>query len=156
VLSFELTNRAFFATMISDRGDAYFDHFSERHEQQLAEQEAALAAYYVLVDEDAEVVGRFNLYFESAGSARLGYRVAQRACGHGVATATVRELCRVAAARHGVRTLRAASALGNVASRRVLLKAGFAPVGPAEPSALGGKAGTWFERELATEPACGR
>lgn len=34
----------------------------------------------------------------------------------------------------------------------VLLKAGFVPVGPAAPSAVGGKQGTWCEREAIPEP----
>jgi ribosomal-protein-alanine N-acetyltransferase len=28
VLAFELANRAYFATFISDRGDEFFDHFT--------------------------------------------------------------------------------------------------------------------------------
>ena len=45
-----------------------------------------------------------------------------------------------------MRSLRAATSNGNVASQRVLLKAGFVPVGPAGPADLGGKTGTWYER----------
>lgn len=155
VLAFELANRAFFATMISDRGDAYFEHFTERHTERVAEQEAGLGAYYLLVDGDASVLGRFNLIFGPPGTAVLGYRVAQHACGQGVATATVRDLCHLAATRHGVRTLRAATAHSNTASQRVLTKAGFAPVGPAEPAELGGKPGTWYQRDLTLEPEFG-
>ncbi|MEU0557822.1 GNAT family N-acetyltransferase [Dactylosporangium sp. NPDC006015] len=77
---------------------------------------------------------------------------AQHASGRGVATAAVRELCRLAAARHGLRTLRAAASHQNVASRKVLTKAGFAPAGPADPAHLGGKAGTWYQRDLMLEP----
>ena len=33
VLAFELANRAYFAASISDRGDEYFDQFTERHER---------------------------------------------------------------------------------------------------------------------------
>lgn len=112
-----------------------------------------LGAYYLLIDSDAAVLGRFSLYFELAGTARLGYRVAAHACGHGLATATVRDLCRLAAKRHGMRTLRAATAHGNAASQRVLIKAGFIPVGPAEPAHLGGKPGTWYQRDVLIEPA---
>ena len=31
VLEFELANRAYFTGFISDRGDAYYDEFTERH-----------------------------------------------------------------------------------------------------------------------------
>jgi ribosomal-protein-alanine N-acetyltransferase len=29
-----------------------------------------------------------------------------------------------------------------------LTKAGFVPVGPADPADIGGKSGTWYERDL--------
>ena len=148
VLAFELANRAYFAASISDRGDEFFDQFTDRHRASLADQEAGLCAYYLLVADDGSVLGRFNLYDLRDGTARLGYRVAQHVAGHGVATANVRELCQLAAARHGLRTLRAATSRENAASRKVLAKAGFVPVGPADPADLGGKPGTWYQRDL--------
>jgi ribosomal-protein-alanine N-acetyltransferase len=151
VLDFELANRAYFAASVSDRGDEFYDQFTDRHSALLAEQEAGLCAFYVLVTEDGSVLGRFNLVDFEDGTAELGYRVAQHVAGRGVATATVRELCRLAAARHGLRTLRAATARENAASRRVLTKAGFVPVGPADPADLGGKPGTWYQRDLAAD-----
>jgi ribosomal-protein-alanine N-acetyltransferase len=63
-------------------------------------------------------------------------------------TATVQELCRLAAAEYGLHTLRAATTHENVASQRVLIKAGFVAIGPAEP---GGKPGTWYQRHLIAE-----
>jgi ribosomal-protein-alanine N-acetyltransferase len=155
ILAFESANRAYFATSISDRGDEYFEHFSERHQSQLAEQEAGTGAFYVLVDGDGSVLGRFNLLFGEEGVANLGYRVARRTAGRGVASATVGELCSVAASRHGVRTLRAAVSTGNVASQRVLANAGFAEVGPADPSELGGKQGSWYERDVVPDAGLG-
>jgi [ribosomal protein S5]-alanine N-acetyltransferase len=149
VLAFELANRAYFAASISDRGDEFYDQFTDQHRALLAEQEAGNCACYVLVAEDGSILGRFNLYRLEGGSADLGYRVAQHVAGRGVATATVRELCRLAVARHGLRTLRAATACGNAPSQRVLAKAGFVPVGPADPASLGGKPGTWYQRDLA-------
>ena len=148
VLAFELANRAYFAASVSDRGDEFFGQFTERYSALLAEQEAGICAFYVLVAEDGSVLGRFNLYRFEDGTAELGYRVAQHVAGRGVATATVRELCRLAAARHGLRTLRAATARENAASQKVLTKAGFVPVGPAGPADLGGKRGTWYQRDL--------
>ena len=149
VLAFELANRDYFAASISDRGDEFFDQFTERHRALLAEQEAGTCACYVLVAEDGSVLGRFNLYDVGDGTADLGYRVAQHVAGRGVATAAVRELCGLAAARHGLRTLRAATSRENAASQRVLAKAGFVPAGPADPASLGGKPGTWYQRDLA-------
>jgi [ribosomal protein S5]-alanine N-acetyltransferase len=148
VLAFELTNRTYFAAFINDRGDEFYDQFPDRHSAMLAEQEAGICAFYVLVADDGSVLGRFNLYAFEDGTANLGYRVAQQAAGRGVATTTVRELCRIAAARHGLRTLRAATSHDNAASQKVLTKAGFVPVGPATPADLGGKSGTWYQRDL--------
>ena len=74
---------------------------------------------------------------------------AQHVAGRGVATAAVRELCRLAVARHGLRTLRAATSRENAASQKVLVKAGFVPTGPADPPDPGGKPGTWYQRDLA-------
>jgi [ribosomal protein S5]-alanine N-acetyltransferase len=76
-MAFELANRAFFATLISDRGDAYFEHFTDRYNVLLAEQEAGICAFYVLVGEDGSVLGRFNLVDIADHTAKLGYRVAQ-------------------------------------------------------------------------------
>jgi ribosomal-protein-alanine N-acetyltransferase len=152
VLAFELANRAYFAAFISDRGDEFFDQFPERHSALLAEQDAGIGAFYVLAAEDGSVLGRFNLIFAGDGTAELGYRVAQHVAGRGVATATVRELCRLAAARHGLRTLRTATSSGNIASQKVLTKAGFVPVSPADPAHLGGKPGTWYQRDLTRDP----
>ncbi|MEU7740349.1 GNAT family N-acetyltransferase [Nonomuraea sp. NPDC049158] len=148
VLAFELANRAYFAASISDRGDDFFDQFTDRYNALLAEQEAGICAFYVLIAEDGSVLGRFNLIDIEDRIANLGYRVAQHVAGRGVATATVRELCRLAASRHGLRTLRAAAAHKNAASQKVLTKAGFVLIGPADSADLGGKPGSWYQRDL--------
>jgi len=96
VLAFELANRAYFAVSISDRGDEFFDQFTERHGALLAEQETGINTFYVLVDEGS-VLGRFNLYDMEDATAKLGYRLAEHVAGRGMATATVREVCRLAA-----------------------------------------------------------
>jgi ribosomal-protein-alanine N-acetyltransferase len=147
VLSFETQNRAYFAGFISDRGDEYFEHFDEVHARRLAEQESGEGAYYVLADDDGSVLGRFNLLIDG-DAAEVGYRVAERAAGRGVATAAVQQLCRLASDQHSLRTLKAATSLGNTASQRVLLKAGFVEAGPADPEDVGGKPGTWYQLDL--------
>ncbi|MFF1546060.1 GNAT family N-acetyltransferase [Streptomyces sp. NPDC058291] len=149
VLAFELANRDYFAASVGDRGDAFFARYADRHRALLAEQTTGVCAFYVLAAGDGSVVGRFNLYDLEDGGAALGYRVAQHVAGRGVATAAVMELCRLAPARHSLRTVRAAAADENAASRKVLLKAGFVPAGPAGPADVGGKPGTWYRRDLA-------
>ena len=95
VLAFELANRAYFAASISDRGDDYFDQFTDRYNALLADQEAGICAFYMLVAEDGSVLGRFNLVDIEDHTAELGYQVAQHVAGRGVATAVVRGLCRL-------------------------------------------------------------
>jgi len=147
VLAFERGNRAYFTKSIGDRGDSFFERFSERHRELMAEQEAGTGAFYVLVDERGVVVGRFNLYDMLDGTARVGYRVAERVSGHGVATSGLRALCRIAREKFGLLTLTAATSNENVASQRVLLKAGFAYVAPTE---VGGRQGALFDIDLVT------
>lgn len=148
ILAFELANRAWFASAVSDRGDDYFDHFADRYSEALAEQEVGIGAHFVLVADDGSVLGRFNLSLRGDGVANLGYRVAQHATGRGVATAAVRQMCGLATTRYGLRLLRAAASEANTASQRVLAKAGFVDTGPAGPADLGGKHGRWYERDL--------
>ncbi|MFI0813102.1 GNAT family N-acetyltransferase [Streptomyces echinatus] len=152
VLAFELANRTYFAASVPDRGEEFFDRFTDRFNALLAEQKAGVCAFYVLVADDGSILGRFNLVDIEHRTAQLGYRVAQQVTGRGVATATVRELCRLAADRHGLRTVRAATTHDNAASHRVLTKAGFVPIGPADPADLGGKRGTWYQCDLAFLP----
>jgi ribosomal-protein-alanine N-acetyltransferase len=148
VLAFELANRSYFAGFISDRGDEYFELFADRQADERVEQDTGECAYYVLVADDGSIIGRFNLRSITEGSAVLGYRVAQHVAGRGIATATVDQLCRDAAASLGLHLIRAATSEANVASQRVLVKAGFVLVGPADPAELGGKPGSWYERRV--------
>jgi ribosomal-protein-alanine N-acetyltransferase len=148
VLAFELENRAYFAASISDRGDEFFDRFAEGHAALLAKQEAGIGAFHVLVADNGAVLGRFNLIFTDNGTAELGYRVAEFVAGRGVATAAVLELCELATERYELRTLRAATSRENVASQKVLTKAGFVPAGPADPCDIGGQQGSWYQRDL--------
>jgi ribosomal-protein-alanine N-acetyltransferase len=147
ILAFEKSNRRYFAKSISDRGDSYFEQFSERHLDLMAEQEAGTCAFYVLLGDLHEVVGRFNLYDISDGMASVGYRVAEGVSGQGVATSQLRALCQIARDNHGLTTLTAATSSGNVASQRVLIKAGFVYVVPTEVS---GRQGVSFSIDLAT------
>ncbi len=148
VLAFELANRAYFADSVPDRGDDFFVRFTDGFNALLAEQETGVCAFSLYVAEDGSVLGRVNLVDIEDRTAELGYRVAQHVAGRGVATAAVREACRLAAVQYGLRTVRAATTLRNVASRKVLTKAEFVPTGPADPAHIGGEPGTWYERDL--------
>lgn len=145
LLAFERENRAYFAASIPDRGDDYFARFEERLRPLLAEQEAGDAYFHVLVGADGQVLGRVNLVDVGGGGADLGYRIAERAAGRGLATWAVGEVCRVAADSYGLTTLRAAATLDNAASRAVLTRSGFALVGE---TTLSGRPGLTYLREL--------
>jgi ribosomal-protein-alanine N-acetyltransferase len=72
LLAFERENRAYFAKSIPDRGDEYFAEFDARHRDRLAEQDAGLCFFHLLVNSDGEVLGRINLVDVADGSAELG------------------------------------------------------------------------------------
>ena len=94
-------------------------------------------------------MGRFNLYDLRDGAANVGYRVAERVTGRGVASGALRELCRKAERDHGLRTLSAETSTANVASQRVLEKAGFSVSGNC---VVAGKPGLKFTLTLVDEP----
>lgn len=129
MLVFERENRAYFAMAVSDRGDDYFSEFQQRFDGLLAEQEAGVCHFHVIVGDDGQVVGRVNLVDVADGSAELGFRVAKAAAGQGLATAAVRQMCAMAARDYGLRSLRASAADDNAGSRTVLSRAGFVPTG---------------------------
>ncbi|MEU8539834.1 GNAT family N-acetyltransferase [Streptomyces sp. NPDC048717] len=141
LLAFERDNRAYFSAFVPDRGDAYFAGFDARHQALLDEQESGTIAFHVLVGDDGEIVGRFNLVDLADGSAELGYRVAEKATGRGVATAGIRELCRLAREEYGLSRLTAVTTLDNGPSRAVLTRVGFGAVGGVTLPGAGGDGG---------------
>lgn len=149
LLVFERENRAYFAASVPDRGDDYFARFDERLRDLLAEQEAGICYFHVLVGAAGEVVGRINLVDVADGGADLGYRIAERAAGRGLATSAVREVCGLAVDRYGLTALRAATTLDNAASRAVLARAGFTVTGETR---LSGRPGLTYLRSLDEKP----
>ncbi|MFB8206908.1 GNAT family N-acetyltransferase [Streptomyces sp. NPDC056010] len=145
VLAFEKANRAFFAASVPDRGDAFFADYPPRHETLLAEQAAGICHFHVLVD-SGEILGRFNLMDATDGTAELGFRLAQKATGRGLATTTVHQLFDLCRTRYGLTTLRARAAVRNAASRAVLGRTGFVETG--EAVELSGEAGVALVRVL--------
>lgn len=145
LLAFERANRAWFAASVPDRGDAYFAGFEERHRELLAEQAAGVCRFHVLVGAGGEVLGRVNLVDLADGAAELGYRIARRAAGRGLATSAVRQVCVLAVERYGLTRLRAATTIDNAASRAVLARTGFTVSGE---TTLDGRPGLTFLRSF--------
>src|SRR6266851_3764334 len=129
LLAFERENRAYFAAVVPDRGDEFFAEFDTRYAQLLEWQAAGTDYLHLLVAEGGEVVGRVNLTEVANGTAELGYRIAQKAAGQGLATAAVRKVRELAATEYGLTRLRARVTLDNPASRKVLEHNGFVAVG---------------------------
>jgi [ribosomal protein S5]-alanine N-acetyltransferase len=145
LLAFELENRAYFAASIPDRGDEYFLHFDERHAQLLACQAAGTDYFHVLVADGGEVLGRINLVGITDGRAELGFRIAQKAAGQGLATAGVQQVCVMAERDYGLTGLRARAAVVNTRSRAVLARTGFTETGQ---TVLNGLPGITYKRDL--------
>ncbi|MFJ4911944.1 GNAT family N-acetyltransferase [Streptomyces sp. NPDC088726] len=148
LLAFERANRAFFAASVPDRGDDYFARFAARHEALLAEQATGTDHFHLLVAEDGEVLGRFNLTHVADGTADLGFRLAEKATGRGLATSAVHHLFTLCTTAYALTALRASAAVTNTASRAVLTRTGFVPTG--EEVLLSGKRGLAYARELPT------
>ncbi|HEU5439770.1 MAG TPA: GNAT family N-acetyltransferase [Ktedonobacterales bacterium] len=145
VLAFERENRAYFAASIPDRGEEFFAEFDTRYAQLLAWQATGTDYLHLLVTERGEVVGRVNLTEVADGSAELGYRIAQKAAGQGLATAAVHQVRERAATAYGLTRLRARVTLDNPASRKVLEHNGFVAVGQLT---LNGKPAIFYICEL--------
>jgi [ribosomal protein S5]-alanine N-acetyltransferase len=129
VLAFERENREYFTNWIWDRGDEYFANFAAKHAALLAEQAAGICRFHVLVDESGAVAGRVNLVDLENGSAELGYRIAEKWAGQGLATAAVRAIIGLAATEYALTTLRAGASDRNPASQTVLTRTGFRQIG---------------------------
>jgi ribosomal-protein-alanine N-acetyltransferase len=145
LLAFEQENRAYFAAVIPDRGDEFFAEFDSRFAQLLAWQAEGTDYLHVIVNEEGEIVGRVNLIEVADRSAELGYRIAQKATGRGLATAAVREVCERAATAYGLSRLRAKVTLDNPASRKVLEHNGFVASGEIK---INGKPAVSYRRDL--------
>ncbi len=143
LLAFERENRAYFAASVPDRGDDYFSGFDARHSELLADQTAGILHFHVLTDSDGAVLGRVNLVDVADGSAELGYRIAERASGRGLATSGVRSVCGLAFTDYDLTSLRAMTTLDNTGSRAVLARTGFVEAGT---TTLSGRPGLRFTR----------
>jgi [ribosomal protein S5]-alanine N-acetyltransferase len=136
LLNFELENRAYFARFVPERGDGYFATFPARHASLLREQATGRCHFHVMVDECGAVLGRFNLVDVVAGSAEVGFRVAEREAGRGLAKEGVNLVCARAGDDYGLRTLVAHAAPRNRASLAVLRGTGFTPIGEVQLDGL--------------------
>jgi ribosomal-protein-alanine N-acetyltransferase len=145
LLAFERENREYFARSVPDRGDLYFAEFAALHRARLAEQDAGVCQFHLVVNDQGELVGRVNLVDIEEGTAELGYRIGERAAGRGMATAAVEEVCRLAVVAYRLSALTAVTTLDNPASMAVLRRNGFTAVMDVR---IDDRPGTRYQRRL--------
>ena len=125
--------REFLAPFDPDRPESFFTVAGQRAElEQAAVQREADLRHRFLILLDGQEVGVLsvsNLVRGPFQSANLGYWVAQQVNGRGVGTRAVGEACRWAFGPAGLHRLEAGTLTDNLASQRVLERAGFTPVG---------------------------
>lgn len=129
LLAFEIDNREWFETHIDARDPSFYSlqGVADHIEGYLAD--FAIGAWhpFVIVGSSETIVGRANLKsidgFER--SAEVGYRIAQRVCGQGLATLALKHLIQEAQVRWELRQLVAYVYEENVGSRKVLDRCGF-------------------------------
>ncbi|MFD3541244.1 GNAT family N-acetyltransferase [Streptomyces sp. NPDC058662] len=157
-------NREFMAPYEPARPGAFYTERGQRERIAgvLGERDAGRTVPYVLVAAATGTpVGTINLGSIVRGplcSGGVGYWVDRAWNGKGLATAAVEEVCRVAREELGLHRVEAGTLLDNLASQRVLAKAGFEPYGVA-PRYLHIN-GAWrdhrlFQRLLHDEPPPG-
>lgn len=149
LLAFELENRAFFEASINARPEADYQPEGLRAAiaQAMHDAEAGVAFRYLVLDARGAIVGRVNLtgvrraHFHCAD---LGYRVAQSACGQGVASDAVRQVLAQAFGPLGLRRVQACARPENVASVAVLRRNRFSMFGRSRRSFE--LHGAWYDR----------
>jgi [ribosomal protein S5]-alanine N-acetyltransferase len=119
-------NRGFLAPFEPDRGEGFYTL-----EGQLERLEREDKHAFAILDGEqiAGTVTLSNLVRGPHESANLGYWVAERLNGRGLATKAVGELLPIAFGQLGLHRLEAGTLVDNHASRRVLEKNGFEEIG---------------------------
>ncbi|MGP3927231.1 GNAT family N-acetyltransferase [Streptomyces sp. 8N616] len=128
-----LRNRTYMRPWEPDRPEEFFTERGQRARliHQLAQREARCAMPWVLVEMGC-VVGAISLSKITLGPlcrASVGYWVDRERTGRGLATAAVESACRTAREEFTLHRVEAGTLVDNVASQRVLTKAGFEQYG---------------------------
>jgi ribosomal-protein-alanine N-acetyltransferase len=150
LFDFEMENRAFFEATINARPASFYSRDGVAMAIAAACSEAGEdRGYQFLLKEGVggRILARANLsgvrraHFQSAV---LGYRVAESACGKGLASEAVRQLLGIAFGTLGLKRIEADVRIDNAASIRVLVRNGFVQFGHSRRSfEVGGK---WYDR----------
>lgn len=128
-------NRAYMAPFEPWRSEVFFTKEGQaaRIAALLTERDGGRLAPYVLVEAGTGTpIGMINLGSIALGPFRsggVGYWVDQAWTGRGLATAALTEVCRIARDELGLHRVEAGTLVDNLASQRVLTKAGFEQYG---------------------------
>jgi ribosomal-protein-alanine N-acetyltransferase len=129
LLRFELDNREWFERYIDARDSAFYSvqGVTDHSAAYLSDYAAGTWHPFVIEEPDGKIVGRANLkgIDVSERSAEVGYRIAQSACGQGLATLAVRHLIQQAQLHWNLKQLVANVYAGNIGSAKVLKRCGF-------------------------------
>ena len=129
LLKFELENRHWFERHIDARSPDFYsvEGVTEHITSYLSGLADGTWHPLVIEDSDGQIVGRANLKDIDIAerSAEVGYRIAERACGQGLATLAVRRLIQEARSRWNLTRLVANVYAENIGSAKVLQRCGF-------------------------------
>ena len=129
VYFFEKENREYFERNLPPRPANYFDleGFKEITRELLREQENHDVYMHLIRDTQGVMVGRINLSVleNNRKIAELGYRIGENVTNLGYASEAVKLVLEKAFTTYGFNRTIAGTAIGNLASQRVLLKNGF-------------------------------
>ncbi|WP_035372809.1 GNAT family N-acetyltransferase [Pseudoduganella violaceinigra] len=133
LLAFELANRAWFESKVEARPPGFYSGAGVAHHiaDCLAKYEVGTMHPCLLVDDDDSILGRTNLRDIDAASQRaeIGYRIAQHACGRGLAGLALRHMLAQAYSRWQLASVEAYVTVNNPISAHILAKQGFQLVG---------------------------
>lgn len=129
LLAFETAERAWFEQHIEARREQFYTpHGVSQHIIECLALHAQGRMSPLLIRHKGAIIGRANLRDIDQVSARAGYRLAEEACGQGIAYKALHHLMKEARCIYGLDTLEAIVSIDNKASRRVLEKAKFTVV----------------------------
>lgn len=129
LLKFELDNREWFERYVDARASSFYSllGITEHIESYLSGLENGTWHPFVIEDDNGKIVGRANLKDISLSerSAEVGYRIAESACGQGLATLALSRLIEEGKLRWKLKRLVANVYAENIGSANVLKRCGF-------------------------------
>lgn len=143
LLAFETDNRQWFESHIDARAPAFYSlpGVTEHIQGYLSDFADGRWHPFVVEETGGKIVGRANLKSIDPvqRTAQIGYRIAQDACGQGLATLAVRHLIQEARRRWQLSQLVAYVYEANLGSKKVLARCGFLLEQPAAGVPAGGE-----------------